>query len=318
MKNNIKRLGLGCGGMSYRKNPQQSVKTIHKALDEGICLFNTGDLYGTGESEMIVGEALKNVPRDKYFISVKYGMLLDPKGVMYGLDCNPFNIKAHLAYSMKRLGLDYIDLFQPARIDETVPIEETIGVLSELVEQGYIGNIGLSMVDEETLRRADKVHHIHTVEMEYSVIDRDIENDIIPTAKELGINVVTFGLLSHRLISEEVISGKGETMLKFGRFSPENLENNINVIKELKEIADKKNMTISQLAFAWALNKNSDIQCLIGTTNTENLQKIIDILDTKLTQEDITKIENTISADKILGRGMDGVRFRNGVMMFNN
>lgn len=317
MENHLRRkIGLGCMGMSSSRNPEESVQTIRAALDEGITLFNTGEFYGMGESEMIVGKALKGVPRDKFFLSVKFGMLSDPSGTMYGLDTGSFSIKARLAYSMKRLGVDYIDLYQPARIDEAIPVEETIGALTELVEAGYIGHIGLSEVDAETLKRASAVHPIHTVEMEYSLIDRDIEKELMPAAEELGVKLLTFGILSHGLLSDAVIDGKSQPILKFGRFAPENLEKNMVLLKELKTIAEEKGVTVSQLAYAWAFSKKTDMQCLVGTTKPEHLKNIMQALEVSLSKEDLTRMETVISSEKIAGGGMRGVKFNNGKPVF--
>ena len=259
MKNKVKKIGLGCMGMSVKRNPEDSVKTIQAALSEGITLFNTGEFYGMGESEMIVGKALKGVPRDQYFLSVKFGMLSDPSGRMYGMDTSSFHIKARLAYSMKRLGVDYIDLYQPARIDDAIPVEETVGALAELVKEGYIGHIGLSEVDAETLKRASVVHPIHTVEVEYSMIDREIETDLIPASRELGVNLLTFGILSHGLLSDAVIDGTSQPSLPFGRFAPENFRKNQAVLKQVKDFASERNVTVAQLAYAWAFSKNPEM-----------------------------------------------------------
>ncbi len=200
----LARLGLGCMGMSKSRNMESSIKTIHTALDQGIILFNTGEFYGQGDSEMIVGEALKGISRENYFLSVKFGVLPAPEGGIYGLDVEPSRIKAHLVYSLRRLGLEYVDLYQPARMDTAIPVEEIIGSMSELVQAGFIKNIGLSMVDADTLRRVHKVHPIHTVEMEYSLINRGIEKELITTAKELGVKVFAFGTAGHGLLTENV------------------------------------------------------------------------------------------------------------------
>lgn len=169
----MKRLGLGCMGMNL-SNKDRSIETIHYALDHGVTLLNTGEFYGGGESEMVLREALLGVPRDKYFISVKFGVLPKPGGGIYGLDVKPWNVKAHLAYSLHRLGLDYVDLYEPARMDETIPVEELIGALEECVKGGYVRHIGLTQLSPENLERAAKVHTIHTFEANYSVINRAI------------------------------------------------------------------------------------------------------------------------------------------------
>ncbi len=310
----ISRLGLGCMGMSMRRNRESSIKTIHAALDSGITLFNTGEFYTTGESEMIVGEAMRGVPRDSYFLSVKFGVLPLPGGGIYGLDVKPFNIKGHLAYSLARLGLDYVDLYQPARQDTEIPVEEVVGEMSRLVEAGYVRHIGLSMVDAETLRRACKVHPIHTVEMSYSLIERDIEKELIATAKELGVKVLAFGTIGHGLLTDNVLDAAGNPRFARGMLSPEHRDKNLPLIKAVKAIADEKGVSLSQLAIAWSLAKYDNIQSLIGTTSPEHLQSAIDALKTELSQEDIQRIEAAIPADKVSGKGMRNFVFTNGEM----
>ena len=198
----MKRLGLGCMGMNM-SNRERSVETVRYALDHGVTMFNTGEFYGGGESEMVLREALKGVPRDKYFLSVKFGVLPQPGGGIYGLDVKPFNVKAHLAYSMHRLGLDYIDLYQPARMDESVPVEELMGALADLVKEGYIGSIGLTELTPENLDRAAKVHPIRMAEFSYSLANRDIEtNGILETARKNKIDVLAFSVLNHGLLAD--------------------------------------------------------------------------------------------------------------------
>ena len=170
----ITRLGLGCMGMNM-SNADRSIETIHYAVDHGVTMLNTGEFYGGGESEMVLREALKDIPRDKVFLSVKFGVLPQPGGGIYGLDVKPFNVKAHLAYSMHRLGVDYIDLYEPARMVETVPVEELIGALSDLVKEGWIGSIGLTQLTAENLSRAAKVHPIKMVELDYSLANLSLE-----------------------------------------------------------------------------------------------------------------------------------------------
>lgn len=311
----LKRLGLGCMGMSNRRNPEDSIKTIHKALDSGIALFNTGEFYSAGESEMIVGEAMRGVPRDSYFLSVKFGVLPQTGGGIYGLDNKPFNIKGHLAYSLSRLGMDYVDLYQPARQDTEIPVEDVVGEISKLVEAGYVRHIGLSMVDSDTLRRACKVHPIHTVEMSYSLIDRDIEKELIATAKELGVKVLAFGTIGHGLFADNVLDNiENNPRMARGMLTPEHRETNLPMIKAVKEIADEKGISLSQLALAWSLAKYDHVQSLVGTTNPDHLQSAIDALKIKFTKEDIERIEAAISADKFSGRGMRNFHFTNGQM----
>lgn len=311
----LSRLGLGCMGMSSRRNPEQSIRTIHAALDSGITLFNTGEFYSAGESEMIVGQALRGVARDRYFLSVKFGVLPEPGGGIYGLDNSPFHIKGHLAYSLSRLGLDDIDLYQPARQDTEIPVEEVVGEISRLVEAGYVRHIGLSMVDAETLRRACKVHPIHTVEMSYSLIDREIEQELIDTAKELGVKVLAFGTIGHGLFADNALeSMDSNPRLARGMLSPQHRGTNLPMLQAVQAIADEKGIGLSQLALAWSLAKYDHVQSLVGTTDPAHLQRAIDALSVKFTDEDIARIEAAIPAERFSGRGMRRFRFTNGQM----
>lgn len=315
MMMNIKQLGLGCMSMC-RKNAEKSTRTIHYALDAGINFFNTGEFYRAGESEIIVGEALKNIPRDKYFLSVKFGVLPAPDGSIYGLDVNPFNIKAHLTYSLKRLGLDYVDLYQPARMDLAYPVEEIVGEMSKLVDAGYIKNIGLTQIDEETLRRANKIHKIHTVELRYSLAEREYEkNNLINVAKELGINILLFGVLAHGLFNDNIFDGKVNHSLPSGFLAEENFSENLKLLRELKKVADKKSTTLSKLATAYAFAKFPFASSLIGTTSAEHLQEAIDALEINLSAADIEEIEKAFPEEKLRGQGMPKFICKNGKLV---
>ena len=286
----ISRLGLGCMGMNM-SNKESSIETIHYALDHGINLLNTGEFYGGGESEMVLREALKDVPREKYFLSLKFGVLPQPGGGIYGLDVNPFNVKGHLAYSLHRLGLDYVDLFQPARMDETVPVEDLMEAMNEVVEEGYVRNIGLTQLSPENLERAVKVAKIKTIELDYSLANRSIEtNGILDIARANNIDILAFGVLSHGLLSDN----------SQGRMPAELKEE---LIRGLREIANEKNTTVEKLCQAYVYAKNPDMSILIGTTKKEHLQDAIDALSIELSPEDIVRIENAFPADK-LPKGM--------------
>lgn len=310
----LNRLGLGAMGMSSVRNPENSVKTIHAALDAGITLFNTGEFYNAGESELIVGQALKGINHDNYFLSVKFGVLPSPEGGIYGLDVKPHNVKGHLTYSLRRLGLDYIDLYQPARQDTTVPVEELVGAIAEQVKAGYVKHIGLSMVDAETLRRACKVHPIHTVEMEYSLVERSIEKELIDTAKELGVKVLAFGTVGHGLLNNNILDIPADFGRSRGLLAPEYRKKNLAMILKVKEIADEKGVTLSQLALAWSLAKYDHVQSLVGTTNPAHLQEAIDALSIELTAEDIVRMETSLDAEKVGGKGMRNFVFTDGMM----
>ena len=307
----MKRLGLGCMGMNM-SNKERSVETIRYALDHGVTMLNTGEFYGGGESEMVLREALKDVPRDKYFLSVKFGVLPQPGGGIYGLDVKPFNVKAHLAYSMHRLGLDYIDLYEPARMDETVPVEELIGELSDLVKEGYIGSIGLTQLTTENLERAAKVHPIKMVEFDYSLANRSIEqNGIMSTAQKYGIDVLAFGVLSHGLLSDDSDSASpigSNAVRRPGR----NTEMKEELICGIREIAKEKNTTVENLAQAYVYAKHPDMSMLIGTTRKEHLQDSIDALSIDLSPEDIERIEAAFPAEKLQGMDRRDFVFRDG------
>ena len=307
----ISRLGLGCMGM-HMGNKDRAVDTVHAALDMGIKLFNTGEFYCGGASEMVLGEALKGVPRDKYFVSVKFGMLPKPEGGLYGIDVNPWHVKARLTYSLHHLGLDYIDLYQPARLDESVPLEDLLSALRELQEAGYIRHIGLSEVSADTLRKAQSICPIHTVEVQYSLASRSIEKELIPTAKELGVKVLGFGALAHGLISERILNDDKALL----RFSPDNLAEIRNPIAALKTIADEKGVSVSNLALLWTMAKYPGVSSLIGTTNPDHLRESVEALRLTLTKEDIARIEAAFPEDALQGFSMRTMRFVDGKMLF--
>ena len=312
----IKRLGLGCMGMNM-SNKDRAIETIRYALDNGVTLFNTGEFYGGGESEMVLREAFRDVPREKYFLSVKFGVLPKPGGGIYGLDVKPFNVKAHLAYSMHRLGLDYIDLYQPARMDESVPVEELIGALSDLVKEGYIGSIGLTQLSPENLERATKVHPIKTVELDYSLANRSIEkNGILDIARKNSIDILAFGVLSHGLLSDAKDSAHPAGNPSAGRFGlPPELKEEL--LSGIRKVAQSKNTTVENLAQAYVYAKNSDMNVLIGTTRKEHLQDSIDALSVDLSEEDVQRIESVFPAEKIQGMGMRNIIFRDGQIVKN-
>ena len=319
MMMDIKRLGLGCMGMSLKRNPERSVRTIHAALDRGITFLNTGNFYHCGESEMVVGRALKDVPRDRYFLSVKFGVLFEPGGKLYGLDVSPNHIKAQLTYSLRRLGLEYVDLYQPARMDAAIPVEDIMGVMADLKQQGYIRNVGLSEVDAETLRRAHKVCPIHTVEVQYSLIDRSVEHELIPTADELGVTVLGFGALGHGLFNDRILTqGDAPTASPMGGplLSAENLPKNLPLVRALKAVAERKGVLLTQLMLAWTLTRRPGIMSLVGTTSPEHLHENIDALSIELTPEDMAEIEGLAAAHEVYGNQMRQLTFTDGVPSF--
>src|SRR6185369_6697393 len=235
----VSALGLGCMGMSGMYGPsdrQESIATIHAALDAGITLLDTGDFYGMGHNEILIGEALKSVPREQYQVSVKFGALRDPASGWIGFDARPAAVKTFLSYSLNRLGLDYIDIYRPARLDPNVPIEETVGAIADMVKAGYVRYIGLSEVGAETLRRAAAVHPICDLQIEYSLISRGIEARILPTARELGIAITAYGVLSRGLISghwqKEAVT-PGDFRAHSPRFQAANVDRNLALVERL-------------------------------------------------------------------------------------
>jgi aryl-alcohol dehydrogenase-like predicted oxidoreductase len=313
---NRTQFGLGCMGMNV-KNKTENLAVIDKALASGVTFLNTGDFYSSGESEMVLGEALQGRTRDSFTISVKFGGLIKPQGGMYGLDVHPDRIKNYLTHSLKRLRLDYIDLYQPCRIDSAIPVEETIGAISDLVKEGYVRNVGISEVDVETLARANAVHPIQYVEMDYSLFNRSIEKELIPAARELGIEIVAFGLLAHGLLNgswtrERVAQLDKAAFTPTGLFEKENLINNIELIENLREIAEEKNVSIPQLVFAWAATKGADILPLIGASKVTTFENSLSARELLLTSEDVRRIEAAVPADRIAGTGMRKIKFANG------
>lgn len=313
---NTHGFGLGCMSMSLRDEADNAA-VIREALESGVTSLNTGDFYTSGESEMVLGNALRGVPRDSYYISVKFGGMMAPGGGMYGLDVRPKGIKNYLTHSLKRLRLDYVDLYQPCRIDEGIPAEDTIGEIADLVKEGYVRQIGISEVDARTLERANAVHPIAYVEMDYSLFNRSIEAELLPAARRLGIGVVTFGILAHGLLSgawtqERVLRGDVPARMPLGLFSKGNLEKNIVLVENLRSIAAEKHASLSQLMHAWALAKGDDMIPLIGTGKVSHFKDSLAARELSLSAEDITRIEAAVPADQIAGEGMRKMRFQDG------
>ncbi|ACU71241.1 aldo/keto reductase [Catenulispora acidiphila DSM 44928] len=300
-------LGLGAMGMSALYGPtdrDESVATVHAALDAGITLIDTGDFYGMGDNELLLADALRGVDRDRYQLSVKFGAQRDPGGAFIGFDASPAALKTSLAYSLRRLGVDHLDVYRPARLDPSVPIEETVGALAEMVQGGYIRHIGLSEVGADTLRRAAAVHPISDLQIEYSLISRGMEDSILPAARELGIGITAYGVLSRGLISghwSKDRSGEGDFRAASPRFQGENLDHNLALVETLRALAERKGVTVAQLAIAWVAARGSDIVPLVGARRRDRLAESLGSLSVTLTAEDLAEIEKAVPAGAAAG-----------------
>ena len=306
----VSALGLGAMGMSGMYGPSdeaESVATIHAAMDAGVTLIDTGDFYGMGHNELLIRDALRSSGRnrDEVAVSVKFGALRDIDGGFLGNDTRPAAVKNFLAYSLRRLGTDYIDIYRPARLDPNVPIEETVGAIAEMIQAGHVRHIGLSEVGAETLRRAQAVHPIADLQIEYSLISRGIEAEILPTARELGIGITAYGVLSRGLISGHWSADRplaaGDFRGVSPRFSADNVGTNRALVEALRAIAEAKGVSVAQTAIAWVLAQGEDIVPLVGARTRVRLEEALGALDLKLDAADLRAVEAAMPAEAAAG-----------------
>jgi aryl-alcohol dehydrogenase-like predicted oxidoreductase len=310
----VSRAGLGLMGMSGiygAADEAESVATIRAALDAGITLLDTGDFYGMGHNELLLAQVLREVPRESVFIQVKFGGMRDPRGMFIGHDARPAAVKNFLAYSLTRLGTDYIDLYQPARLDPAVPIEDTVGAIGEMIDAGYVRHLGLSEMGQETIRRAHAVRPVAELQIEYSLMSRGIEAGILPTVRELGISVTAYGILSRGLLSRDTARlADGDPRARFPRFQPGNLERNLTLLDALEAIGKDHGLTAAQLAIAWVAAQGEDIIPLIGTKRRSRLAEALAALDVTLSAGELAAITAAVPADQVAGDRYDAPQMR--------
>jgi len=304
----VSAIGLGCMGMSGMYGPadtQESVATIHAAIDAGVTLLDTGDFYGMGDNELLIGRALADRDRDALSISVKFGGLRTPDGGWSGYDGRPAAVKNFLAYSLTRLGTDHIDVYRLSRVDPDVPIEETVGAIAEMVEAGYVRHVGLSEAGADTVRRAAAVHPIADLQIEYSLLSRGIEDEILPACREVGAAVTAYGVLSRGLLSGHWSADRelqqGDFRGMSPRFQGENLQHNLDLVEALRELAETRDASVAQVAIAWVLSRGEDIVPLVGARRRDRLHEALGALDLQLDADDLERIEQAVPAGAAAG-----------------
>ena len=310
----VSRAGLGLMGMSGiygQADDHESIATIRAAIDAGITLLDTGDFYGMGHNELLLRDALRGsgIPRDSVFIQVKFGGQRDPSGAFVGHDASPAMVKSSLAYTLTRLGTEYVDLYQPARLDPQVPIEDTVGAVAEMIQAGYVRYLGLSEMGADTIRRAQAVHPVSELQIEYSLMSRGIEESILPAVRELGISITAYGILSRGLLSSGTARlAANDPRARFPRFRGENHARNLELLAALEAIAASKGVTAAQLAIAWVASRGDDIIPLIGTKRRDRLGEALRALDLTLSTDELGAIEAAVPAVAVAGDRYDAAQ----------
>ena len=308
----VGEIGLGCMGMSPGvygpADEAESIATISAAVEAGITLIDTGDFYGMGHNEMLIRRALESVPRANVVISVKFGGMRDPSGAFIGQDGRPLAVKNFLAYTLRRLGTDYIDVYRPARVDPAVPIEDTIGAIADMVRAGYVRHIGLSEAGPDTIRRAHAVHPIADLQIEYSLMSRGVEAAILPVTRQLGIAITAYGVLSRGLLSGRVPAAdtKGDIrVIRMPRFKQGNIDNNLRLVEALRRIGNEKGASPAQLALAWVRSRGDDIVPVLGARRRKQLEEGLGALELSLDAADIARIDAAVSPGLTAGARYD-------------
>ncbi|MGH9089503.1 MAG: aldo/keto reductase [Acidimicrobiales bacterium] len=304
----VAAMGLGCMGMSGvygSADEDESVATIHAALDAGVTLLDTGDFYGMGHNELLIREALRGRRRDQVVLSVKCGALRGPDGRWGGQDGRPEALWNFLAYSLQRLGTDHLDVYRPARVDPAVPFEETVGAIGDMVTAGYVRHVGVSEIGADTLRKASAVHPIGDLQIEYSLLSRNIEASVLPTCRELGIGVTAYGILSRGLLSGHWRPDRslepGDFRARAPRFHGANLAHNLALVDGLDEVARERGLTVAQAAVAWVLAQGDDIVPLVGAKRRDQLEESLAAAERVLGPDDLAAIETAVPADDVMG-----------------
>jgi len=300
---------MGMSGVYGPAEEPESIATIREALDTGISLLDTGDYYGMGHNELLIREALRGRDRNGVVISVKFGALRGPDNAFIGIDGRPVAVRNFLAYSLRRLGTDYIDVYRLGRVDPQVPIEETVGAIAEMISAGYVRHVGLSEAGAETVRRAHAIHPVADLQIEYSLLSRGIEAEILPTCRQLGVGVTAYGVLSRGLLGGAWSSGRpasaGDMRAHMPRFRGENLERNLALVDALRTIAKTKGVTVAQIAIAWVLARGENIVPLMGTTRRDRLAEAVGALELELSEDDLAAIERAVPPGAAAGGRYD-------------